>query len=46
MPAQALLGYLATTFFNGTVTPFSVTILAYLCVAAALILWGTARPEQ
>ncbi|MCB0979484.1 MAG: MFS transporter, partial [Ilumatobacter sp.] len=42
----ALLGYLATTFFNGTVTPFSVTILAYLCVAAALILWGTARPEQ
>ena len=25
---------------------FSVTILAYLCVAAALILWGTARPEQ
>ena len=43
---EALLGYLATTFFNGTVTPFSVTILAYLCVAAALILWGTARPEQ
>lgn len=42
----AVLGGVASGFFDGTVTPFALTILAYFVVATALILWGTATVQD
>lgn len=41
----ALLGGLASSAFDGTVRPFSYFTLAFVGLAAAFIMWGTAGHE-
>jgi len=40
----ALLGGMASSAFDGTVRPFAIYILVFISLAAASILWGTAKP--
>ena len=40
----ALLGGMASSAFDGTVRPFAIYVLVFISLAAASILWGTAKP--
>ena len=42
----AVLGSVASNAFDGTVRPFAVHLLVYVTLAAALIMWGTARTAR
>ncbi len=42
----ALLGGLASGAFDGTVRPFAVYVLVFICLAAGFIFWGTAHGDR